>query len=168
MKHPRTVVAGVTALALGGGLLGWHVYLDRTSYRPAAVQLGHGECLGLLDDPSLPDLLGGQPRVRVRTDHRDTGSPTVTCSVTGAGGRRLTAEASPGPARRGGDGVGSASFVCGDARYHALVRLTGPDDRLLPDGPDSSRMAELARDFARRAAERPLHCPGGPEGLAVV
>lgn len=175
MKHPRALIAGGAALLLGGGLLGWHVYLDRTSYRPPAVTLSHGECRGLLDDPGVAEVLGGAPRVFVRTDYRtaDERNPaSVRCSVNGEDGRLLTAEAAFGVAPRGGDSAGAVSFECTlDGKrtgYRAVVTLTGKDGKVLADGPGRARMNGLARGFAERAAGKQLGCAGGAEQLDVM
>ncbi|MBD0674090.1 hypothetical protein [Streptomyces sp. CBMA156] len=174
MKHPRALTAGGAALLLGGGLLGWHLYLDHTAYRPPAVALSHGECLGLLDDPDVTALLGGAPRVYVQTDHRTadaTAPASVRCSVNGEGGLLLTAEASVGAELTGGDSRGAANFDCVlDGRstgYRAVVRLTGKDGRALADEPGRRRMGRLAGGFAERAGKQ-LGCAGGAERLDVM
>ncbi|MGW3039807.1 hypothetical protein ACWC9T_07070 [Kitasatospora sp. NPDC001159] len=175
MRHPRAVIAGGAALVLGGGLLGWHVYLDHTAYRPPAVTLSHGECLGLLDDPEVAELLGGAPRVYAETDYRTangTTTPSVRCSVNGKGGRLLIAEVSSGYVRSGGDSVGAVSFGCSlDGRgsgYRAVVKLTDKNGALFEDGPGRERMGELASGFAKRAAEKQLGCADGAEQLDVL
>ncbi|MFE4396191.1 MULTISPECIES: hypothetical protein [Streptomycetaceae] len=175
MKHPRALIAGGSALLLGGGLLGWHLYLDHTAYRPPAVALSHGECRGLLDDPAVTGLLGGAPRVFVETTYRAAtpdAPASVRCSVNGGDGRLLTAEASFGGVLSGGDSLGAVGFECTvDGRrtgYRAVLRLTGKDGKLLPDGPGRKRMGEAARGFAERAAGQQLGCAGGAERLDVV
>nr|BFD92505.1 hypothetical protein KitaXyl93_38650 [Kitasatospora sp. Xyl93] len=175
VKHPRALTAGGTALLLGGGLLGWHVYLDRTEYRPPAVSLSHGECRGLLDDPGIAGLLGRAPRVHATTEYRpatDGTKPSLRCRISGADGRTLTADAEPGTVGAGGDGLGAAAFGCAvngrTEPYRAVLRITGKDGAPLPDGPGRERMGRLASGFAQRAAERQLGCTGGAERLEAV
>ncbi|CAM5583094.1 hypothetical protein BOQ63_002530 (plasmid) [Streptomyces viridifaciens] len=172
MRHPRALIAGGAALLLGAGLLGWHVYLDQTSYRPPAVTLSHGECRGLLDDPGVAEVLGGAPRVSVRTDYRtadETNPASVRCSVNGEDGRLLTAEAAFGAVLPGGNSAGAIGFACTlDGKptgYRAVVTLTGKDGKVLADGPGRARMNELARGFAERAAGKQLGCAGGAESV---
>ncbi|MEU3570994.1 hypothetical protein AB0E96_21620 [Kitasatospora sp. NPDC036755] len=175
MKHPRALVAGGAALLLGGGLFGWHLYLDHTSYRPPAVALSHGECRGLLDDPAVPGVLGGAPRVYVRTDFRaatGTEPASVRCSVNGEGGRLLTVEAGFGVVLSGAGGsAGAVDFQCAlDGRstgFRAVARLTGKDGKALADGPGRERMGGLAKGFAERAASA-LGCANGAEAVTGV
>ncbi|MGW3073672.1 MULTISPECIES: hypothetical protein [unclassified Kitasatospora] len=175
MRHPRALTAGGAALLLGGGLLGWHLYLDHTSYRPPAVTLSHGECRGLLDDPDVARVLGGAPRVYVRTDYRtadETNPASVRCSVNGEDGRLLTAEASFGVVLPGGDSAGAVDFECTlDGKrtgYRAVVTLTGKDGKAVADGPGRERMGRIAGGFAERAAGKQLGCAGGAERLQVM
>ncbi|MFI2608083.1 hypothetical protein [Kitasatospora sp. NPDC018619] len=172
MRRPRALAAGGTALLLGAGLLGWHVYLDRTAYRPPAVALSHGECRGLLDDPGIAALLGRAPRVFATTEYlpaADGAKPSLHCRISGEDGRSLTADAGTTAVGTGGAGVGAASFGCSlngrTELYLAVLRVTGKDGAAFADGPGRARMGELAGGFARRAAERQLGCAGGAEQL---
>ncbi|WP_316522017.1 hypothetical protein [Kitasatospora brasiliensis] len=174
MKHPRAVIAGGAALLLGGGLLGWHLYLDHTAYRPPTVALTHGECGGLLDGPEVAKVLGGAPRVYVHTEFRkadETTPASIRCSVNGEDGRLLIAEASFGGVRAGGDSLGAAEFQCTlDGKgtgYRAVVELNGANGQLLADGPGRELMGKVAGGFAERAARTRLGCTGGAEQLTV-
>ncbi|MCG6494822.1 hypothetical protein [Kitasatospora sp. A2-31] len=167
---PALVTAGLIVL-LGGGLLGWHRYLDASEHRPPAVDLAHGECMSTLADPAFAGLLGATQRVRLDTQYRpgdDKSGPVLICVVQGGGGRTLTASAlgladgAPAP----GDTVGTARFDCGPAGrtrpYLATVRLTGDTDHPVA-GPGATRMAELAAVFARAAAgTQALDCARDP------
>ncbi|MFJ6769685.1 hypothetical protein ACIQOV_01660 [Kitasatospora sp. NPDC091257] len=175
MKRSQALLAGGTALLLGGGLLGWHLYLDHGAYRPPAVSLSHGECRGLLDDPAVAELLGRAPRVFAVTEYTSATAevkPSLHCRISGEDGRSLTADAEFGDVRSGGDTLGAAAFGCSvngrTEAYRAVLRITVKDGGHLPDGPGRKRMGELAGGFAERAAERQLGCAGGAERLEVM
>ncbi|MFJ7245622.1 hypothetical protein ACIQWA_13360 [Kitasatospora sp. NPDC098652] len=172
MKHIRTLTVGATTLVvLGGGLLGWHVYLDRTEYRPPAVSLSHGECEGTLDDPGFAALLGATPRVFVDTDFR-TGTtdlkPRLRCSVQGQGERRVLAYAF-NTDEATVTAPGEATFTCtlnGKAElYWAALR----PDRQFPqaDLPAPDRRDALLTGFARKAAGK-LGCANGAESFTIT
>ncbi|MFF2143579.1 hypothetical protein [Kitasatospora sp. NPDC058190] len=159
----------MTVLALGGGLLGWHLYLDRTEYRPSAVSLSHGECEGTLGDPGIAAMLGHTPRVFVETGLHipDRGiKPSLRCTVEGQGGRTLYALA-VSVDRPTDLEDGQATFNCtlkGKAEpYRASLRVGR-----LPqaDTPARVRADELVTGFAARAAEK-LGCANGAESLTV-
>ncbi|WBP87747.1 hypothetical protein [Kitasatospora cathayae] len=171
MTRTGPLTAGATALLLlGGGLLGWHLYLDHTEYRPPAVALSHGECQGTLDDPGITALLGSTPRVFVDTGVRPATpdlKPGLVCTVQGQGQRLLFASVlSAGDAN--GTEDGEAAFGCtlnGKAEpYRARLRV----DRNFPPTaiPDQEHRAELVTGFAKRAAEK-LGCANGAESLTV-
>ncbi|MEV8322363.1 hypothetical protein [Kitasatospora sp. NPDC056731] len=172
MKHSGPLIAGGTALLLGSGLLGWHLYLDHTEYRPPAVELSHGECKGALADPDVAELLGGTPRVFVSTRYRSAqpNSPAaLDCTLTGERGRVLLAAVTKGSAAASGDNAGAVAFTCTlngtTTPYRASLRLT---DKTLhaTDSPSPARMGELATGFARRTAET-FGCANGAESLTT-
>ncbi|MEU9076941.1 hypothetical protein ACFYUY_29505 [Kitasatospora sp. NPDC004745] len=172
MRHPRPLTAGLTALLLGGGLLGWHAYLDRTGYRPPAVSLSHDECRGALADPGVAELLGRTPRVFANTRYlapQPDSRPVLDCDVTGQGGRTLFASVTDGAGGISGDGIGVAVFGCTlngrTEPYQAVLRLT--EDGVRPaGGPGRERMGELVTGFAERAAAT-FGCAGGAGSLTV-
>ncbi|MFE7527249.1 hypothetical protein ACFU7Y_16220 [Kitasatospora sp. NPDC057542] len=175
MKRSQALLAGGTALLLGGGLLGWHLYLDHTEYRPPAVALSHGECRGLLDDPGIAELLGRAPRVFATTEYVPAtaeAKPSLHCRISGEDGRSLAADAEFGDVRSGGDSLGAAAFGCSvNGRtevYRAVLRITAKGRKPFPDGPGRERMGELASGFAKRAAEQQLGCAGGAEQLEAM
>ncbi|MFJ6379991.1 hypothetical protein ACIQI7_08305 [Kitasatospora sp. NPDC092039] len=171
MKRFRLVIAGSTALLLGGGLLGWHVYLDRTGYRPPAVNLSHGECRGTLDAPGFAALLGHTPRVFVETGFRvpaRDGVPGLDCRVEGQGGRVLQVMAA-GAAYPGNGLDGEVSFGCTlngkNEPYRAALRFS--PDFPSADRPDQVHVTELLTGFAVRAAQE-LGCANGAESVTAV
>ncbi|MFE4971002.1 hypothetical protein ACFRAR_02650 [Kitasatospora sp. NPDC056651] len=170
MKRFRLVIAGSTALLLGGGLLGWHVYLDQSRYRPPAVALSHGECRGTLDAPGFSALLGHTPRVFVETGFRpstrDT-TPGMDCRIEGQGGRVLQVMANS--ATYPGNGLdGEVAFGCtlNDKvePYRAALRFGKVPSA---DIPDRKHVTELLTGFAQRAAQE-LGCAGGAESVTEV
>jgi hypothetical protein len=85
-------VAAAVLLVLGGGLFGWHQYLDADEARPPAVSLSHGECQGLLDDPRFGATLSSARTVSVRSQStrvQPSDSLNLSCSVRGQGRRTL-------------------------------------------------------------------------------
>ncbi|GAB2691779.1 hypothetical protein [Kitasatospora kifunensis] len=92
----RAGAVAAVPLILGGGLFGWHQYLDADETRPPAVSLSHGECQGLLDDPRFGATLGAARTVSVHSQSiqaQSTDPLTLSCSVQGAGRRTLTVTA---------------------------------------------------------------------------
>ncbi|WP_153882793.1 hypothetical protein [Streptomyces sp. CB01881] len=85
---------GVLVL-LGGGLAGWHAYLDAAADHPPAVSLSHGECRGALADERIGRLLGAARTVRVESDYRPAEAgrpPRLRCFAAGQGEHALSFE----------------------------------------------------------------------------